>query len=50
MIQTVETYLSNLAENVLVLNGKPFSFDMFPPKRVIYDDPALDIVEVLPDR
>lgn len=33
-------FISNLVEQVLFLDGKKFSFDMFPPKRVIYDDPS----------
>lgn len=41
----IKTYLSNLAEQLLWLNGKPFSFEMFPPKRVIYDDPCKSIVQ-----
>ena len=44
--QRVEAYLSNWVESTLFLNGKPFSFTMFPPKRVIYDDPSDFIVEM----
>jgi hypothetical protein len=35
-----DAFLSNWVLNTLWLNGKRFSFDMFPPKRVIYDDPS----------
>jgi len=44
-MKTSNVYISNLAEEILMIDGHKFSFDMFPPKRVIYDDPSIFIVQ-----